>query len=109
MPKYVKSILLLATGAFVVPSIAMDNETLAAMLATRAKNDVMSTSSTPGIGVHGDIKTRANRGSAIAVNNQEAECGGVAIGNIRYLLGDHREHKVIIVINGNIINSDNNC
>jgi hypothetical protein len=87
----------------------MDNETLAAMLATRAKNDVMSTSSTPGIGVHGDTKTRANRGSAIATINQQAGCGGLAIGNVRPVLGDHRQHQVTVVITGNVINTGNDC
>jgi|GEM_PF-5108061 hypothetical protein len=92
-----------------VPCFALDDVTLAAMLATRAKNDVMSSRSTPGIGVQGDTKTRAARGSAIAINSQEAGCGGVAIGNIRPVLGDHRQHQVTVVVNGNIINSDNDC
>jgi hypothetical protein len=107
--KYLKSILLLTPLAGVLPAAELDDETLASMLATRAKSDVMSISSTPGIGVQGDTKTRARRGSVIAINNQEAGCGGVAIANIRPVLGDHLQHKVTVVVNGNIINSGNDC
>jgi hypothetical protein len=109
MAQYFKSLLLLVIAVVGVPSTAMDNSTLAEMLATRAKNSVMSSQSTPGIGVQGDTKLRARRGSAIAVNNQEAGCGGIAIGNVRPVLGDHRQHNVTIIVSGNIINSGNDC
>jgi len=107
--KNLKVFLLLAPLAGVLSATELDDETLASMLATRAKSDVLSISSTPGIGVQGDTKVRARRGSVIAINNQEAGCGGVAIGNIRPVLGDHRQHKVIVVVNGHIINSGNDC
>ena len=109
MPKYFKSVLLLAVGAFAAPVIAVDDATMASMLASKAKNDVLSSTSTPGIGVHGDTKTRANRGSAIATINQQAGCGGLAIGNVRPVLGDHRQHQVTVVITGNVINTGNDC
>ena len=109
MPKYFKSVLLLAAGSFAAPVIAVDDATMASMLASKAKNDVLSSTSTPGIGVHGDTKTRANRGSAIATINQQAGCGGLAIGNVRPVLGDHRQHQVTVVITGNVINTGNDC
>jgi hypothetical protein len=96
-------------GAGAAPVSAIEDSTLASMLASKAKNDVLSTSSTPGIGVHGDTKTRANRGSAIATINQQVGCGGLAIGNVRPVLGDHRQHQVTVVITGNVINSGNDC
>lgn len=109
MSTYFKSILLLAAGLFTGPLIAMDDATMASMLASNAKSDVLSSSSTPGIGVHGDNKTRANRGSAIATINQQAGCGGLAIGNVRPVLGDHRQHQVTVVITGSVINTGNDC
>ena len=58
------------------------------------------------------LGNQRNRNSAIdhSMNtSREAGCGGVALGNVRPMLGDHRQHIVNIVITGNIINTGNDC
>jgi hypothetical protein len=98
----------------VVCSIAhgdMPNYAVAAQLATKSKSNVRQreASNAP---LTQNQRNQRNRGSAIdssANTSREAGCGGLALGNVRPILGDHRRHNVTIIVTGNIINSGNNC
>lgn len=89
----------------------MPNYALASQLATKARSNVRQRDATD-IPVTQNLRNQRNRNSAIdhSMNtSREAGCGGVALGNVRPMLGDHRQHIVNIVITGNIINSGNDC
>ena len=49
------------------------------------------------------------RASPLASTTADADCGGVAIGNVRPVLGDHRKHETTVIIQGHVINTNNNC
>lgn len=86
----------------------MDNGANATILANQAKSLVEQNGNAVN-GSDNNQKARNNRGSAISENLREAECGGVAIGNVRPAVGDHRQHNTTIIIKGNVINSNNKC
>ncbi len=84
----------------------VDNDANALILANRAKQ--LSGSR------HSDDADRQQRrlslrGSAIANIASEASCGGVAIGNVRPVVGDHRQHQTVVIIQGNVVNTHNDC
>jgi len=78
---------------------------LASMLATKSKSLITSHSSTTNV-AHHTSRSKSNRGSVIDPNYKEAQCGGVAIGNVR---GGKSHKQVIVVISGNVINTGNQC
>lgn len=80
----------------------------AMMLSMKAKTLVghQTTTSTPGSQTE---SLRSRRGGPQVSPHQEAGCGGVAIGNVRPVLGDHRQHSTTVIIQGHIYNTGNNC
>jgi glutamine phosphoribosylpyrophosphate amidotransferase len=107
-----KSLVLLASFLFSnVTYSAMPNYALAAQLASKAQSNVRQREAT-NMPVTQNLRNQRNRKSAIdssILTAREAGCGGLALGNVRPMLGDHRQHNVMIVVTGNIINSGNNC
>jgi hypothetical protein len=77
-------------------------------LITRARslNGHQPTTTTPGNQGH---ELNARRGGPFAAHYQEVGCGGLAIGNVRPVIGDHRQHVTTVIVNGNIMNSGNRC
>lgn len=92
-----------------VPATAqtVDNDANALILANRAK--ILAESREQLSREVRSQQRRALQGSALGTLGREAGCGGVAIGNVRPVLGDHRQHETTVVILGNIINSGNEC
>ncbi|MDA8620431.1 hypothetical protein N9Z25_02730 [Luminiphilus sp.] len=89
----------------------MPNYALAAQLASKAQSNVRQRDTTD-IPVTQNMRNQRNRNSAIdsSINtSREAGCGGLALGNVRPMLGDHRQHNVTVVVTGNIINTGNDC
>lgn len=89
----------------------MPNYALAAQLASKAQSNVRQRDTTD-IPVTQNLRNQRNRNSAIdsSINtSREAGCGGLALGNVRPMLGDHRQHNVTVVVTGNIINTGNDC
>ena len=89
-------------------AVAIDNESNAKLLAYRAKSLVHKTDRTQ------NRQERKNQrqhrmGSPHAALDNEAQCGGLAIGNVRPALGDHRQHNTTVIINGDVINTNNGC
>jgi hypothetical protein len=78
---------------------------LASMLATKSKSLVTSQSNTNNVAYHAS-RSKSNRGSVMDPSYKEAQCGGVAIGNVR---GGKSHKQVIVVISGNVINTGNQC
>jgi hypothetical protein len=81
---------------------------LASMLATKSKSLVTSKSHSTNISYHAD-RSRSDRGSVIDPNYKEAQCGGVAIGNVRPVNSSTSDRKVVVYISGNVINTGNQC
>lgn len=86
----------------------MDNEANSIMMANQAKSLIQQTTK-PLNSMDSNQKTRDNRGSQISETPREAECGGIAIGNVRPVQGDHRRHNTTVIIRGNVINANNKC
>lgn len=85
----------------------IDNDANAMMLATQAKGLVQHTSR-GGIEDQND-RLRNSRGSAVTPQHREAECGGIAIGNVRPSRHHHGHHETTVIIRGNVVNSGNKC
>lgn len=86
---------------------AIDNASNAQILATQAKGLVQHTTR-DGIDDQNN-RLRDARGSQISQQHREAECGGVAIGNVRPSLHDSRRHETTVIIRGNVVNANNRC
>lgn len=86
----------------------IDNDANATLMANQAKSLVQQTSK-PSALMDSNQKLRNNRGSRISESQSEAECGGIAIGNVRPVAGDHRQHNTTVIIRGNVINTNNKC
>lgn len=103
---------ILLCSLFFSPIVVVANQVpdyaMATMLATKAKGLVAHRSTTTGIESN-RIRLRRQRGSIIDDSIKEASCGGVAIGNVRPIAGDHRNHNVTIVVTGNVVNTGNKC
>ena len=112
IPSFLCAVVLLAPGgSAIAQQTQMPNYALASQLATKARSNVRQRDATD-IPVTQNLRNQRNRNSAIdhSINtSREAGCGGLALGNVRPLLGDHRQHNVNIVITGNIINTGNDC
>lgn len=103
--------LLAWVSLFSPPLIAadvIDNDANATLMASQAKSLVGQTTKPAAIIDHHQ-KMRENRGSRVSDMQSEAECGGVAIGNVRPVPGDHRQHNTTVIIRGNVINTNNRC
>ena len=101
--------LFLALGSLSgVAAEILDNEANAIMLANQSKSGLMQNGNALQ-GSDANQPARSKRNSAIAEDMREAECGGIAIGNVRPAVGDHRQHQTTIIIRGNVINSNNKC
>jgi hypothetical protein len=85
----------------------IDNDSNASILATQAKSLVQRTTR-DGPTDQGN-RLRDARGSQIATHHREADCGGVAIGNVRPSPHDHARHETNVIIRGNVINTNNRC
>ncbi len=85
----------------------MDNASNAQILATQAKGLVQHTTR-DGVDDQ-NSRLRDARGSQISTQHREAECGGVAIGNVRPSLHDTRRHETTVIIRGNVVNANNRC
>ena len=99
--------------AFSLPALSqtLPNYALAAQLATKAQANVRQRDMTD-IPITQNLRNQRNRNSAInsSMNtSREAGCGGVALGNVRPLLGDHRQHNVVVIVTGDVYNTGNNC
>jgi len=79
---------------------------LTLQMKARYLNGHQPSTSPPGIQQQ-QLNTR--RGGPHAAHYQEADCGSVAIGNVRPIPGDHRAHKTTILIHGHVVNSNNRC
>jgi len=86
---------------------ALDNASNAQILATQAKGLVQHTTR-DGIDDQ-NSRLRDARGSPIATQHREADCGGVAIGNVRPSLHDTRRHETTVIIRGSVVNANNRC
>lgn len=86
----------------------LDNGALATILGTQAKG-LVSHSQKATESTDRNQRLRNNRGSNFEEAPKEAECGGVAIGNVRPVLGDHRQHNTTVIIRGNVLNVNNRC
>ena len=75
---------------------------IALILANRAKQLTTSQPSSK-------LRLRSARGSALATIGSEAGCGAIAIGNVRPAPGDHRQHSTVVIIQGNVVNTNNDC
>jgi hypothetical protein len=102
-------LLLMAVSSFSVHAqnvVRDDTNAERLIMRARSLNGHQPTTIAPGNQAH-DLNSR--RGGPFAAHYQEAGCGGIAIGNVRPVIGDHRQHKTTVVINGNIHNSGNRC
>lgn len=103
---------LLIVGTLLLSGTAaaqIDNYANAQLMALKAKSLVghQQTSTPPG---NDTDKQTARRGGPYAAHvNEEAGCGGIAIGNVRPVVGDHRKHETTVIIQGHIINTGNRC
>jgi hypothetical protein len=86
----------------------IDNDANAAMLANQAKSLVRHPQKSSDL-MDSNDRLRDNRGSQINDTPREADCGGIAIGNVRPIQGDHRQHTTTVIIRGNVINANNKC
>lgn len=89
----------------------LPNYALAAQLASKAQANVRQKNYN-NLPLTQDERLSRNRNSAIDNSNltsREAGCGAVALGNVRPMIGDHRQHNVTVVVTGNIINSGSGC
>ena len=105
------SALMLLVSAPTLGQQSMPNYALASQLATKARANVRQRDQTD-IPITQNNRLQRHRNSAIdssISNSREAGCGGVAIGNVRPLLGDHRQHNVTVVVTGDIYNTGNDC
>ncbi len=94
------------------PSLVGANEVAdsmnAMMMSMKAKSLLghQKTTSPPG---NQRDQLQMRRGGPQASHHQEAGCGGVAIGNIRPVIGDHRTHQTTVIVQGHILNTGNRC
>jgi hypothetical protein len=84
----------------------IDNSANALILANRASGQLSSRRSSASSQQN---QRRALQGSALGTLGSEASCGGIALGNVRPVAGDHRQHETTVIVQGNIINSNNSC
>ncbi|MEP4377388.1 MAG: hypothetical protein ABJ215_13650 [Alphaproteobacteria bacterium] len=91
-----------------VPASAeiIDNDANALILANRAAGQLSSRRNSAS---NQQNQRRALQGSALGTLGSEASCGGIALGNVRPVAGDHRQHETTVIVQGNIINSNNSC
>jgi len=80
----------------------------AEMMAMKAKSLVGHHPTTTSPGQQTD-RLRNRRGGPQMAPHQEAGCGGIAIGNVRPIVGDHRTHKTTVIIQGHVYNTGNRC
>lgn len=85
----------------------IDNDANAMMLATQAKALIQHTTR-DGITDQND-RLRDARGSMVTPTHREAECGGIAIGNVRPSRHHHGHHETTVIIRGNVVNAGNKC
>ncbi len=80
----------------------------AAMLMMKARFLVgaQPTTQTPGNQRH---ELNARRGGPHAAHFNQGRCGGISVGNVHPVIGDHRRHHVSVNIMGHIYNSNNRC
>jgi len=99
---------MLAAGPAAAQQMPINDAANAQILQMKARslNGHQPTTSAPG---HQAQQLNARRGGPHAAHYQEAGCGGVAIGNVRPVVGDHRQHKTTILIQGHVYNSGNRC
>ncbi len=105
------AIMFLMVFAIAANGQPMPNYALAAQLASKAQSNVRQRDKTD-LPVTQNLRNQRNRNSAIdssMLTSREAGCGGLALGNVRPMLGDHRQHNVTVIVTGNIINSGNDC
>ena len=86
----------------------IDNDANATLMASQAKSLVGQVTKPATLTDHHQ-KMRDNRGSRVTDMQKEADCGGIAIGNVRPVPGDHRQHNTTVIIRGNVINTNNRC
>ncbi|HCP01587.1 MAG: hypothetical protein CL573_03175 [Alphaproteobacteria bacterium] len=84
----------------------IDNQANALILANRAAAQLSSRDNSTS---NKEQQRRALQGSALGTLGSEASCGGIALGNVRPVTGDHRQHETTVIVQGNIINSNNSC
>lgn len=84
----------------------IDNSANALILANRAKGQLANRNKSAN---DQQNQRRALQGSALGTIGSEASCGGIALGNVRPVAGDHRQHETTVIVQGNIINSNNSC
>lgn len=84
----------------------IDNDANALILANRAAGQLSNRRNAAG---NQQNQRRALQGSALGTLGSEASCGGIALGNVRPVAGDHRQHETTVIVQGNIINSNNSC
>jgi len=95
----------LASGGPATAEI-IDNDANALILANRAAGQLSNRRNAAG---NQQNQRRALQGSALGTLGSEASCGGIALGNVRPVAGDHRQHETTVIVQGNIINSNNSC
>lgn len=83
----------------------IDNDANALILANRAASQLSNRRNA----ASKQHQRRALQGSALGTVGSEAGCGGIALGNVRPVSGDHRKHETTVIVQGNIINSNNSC
>lgn len=84
----------------------IDNSANAMILANRAAGQLSSRRNSS---TNQQQQRRSLQGSALGTLGSEASCGGIALGNVRPVAGDHRQHETTVIVQGNIINSNNSC
>ncbi len=87
----------------------IDNSANATILANRAQG-LLGANTTLGNSKSALSRRRSRQNSPLgATTSLEAECGGLAIGNVRSDVGDHRTPSTTVIITGNVINTGNSC
>lgn len=81
----------------------------AMMMAMKAKSLVGHQETTSPPGYQRNYLQMRRGGPRASHHQQEAGCGGVAIGNVRPVIGDHRSHQTTVIIQGHILNTGNRC
>lgn len=86
----------------------LDDSANADMLVMKARflNGHQPTTQAPG---HRQHELVNRRGGPHAAHFKQAGCGGIAIGNVNPVFGDHRQHDTQVIIHGHIYNSGNRC
>jgi hypothetical protein len=97
------SVFISSAGSF---GQVINNEANASLLANRAKSLLKGKDESKETQKSQRLQRMGSQAASVA---PDAECGGVAIGNVRPVIGDHRAHKQTIIILGHVINTGNRC